>query len=177
MKLPRLFSGSLVCAVGLLMSAAGVQAQDSAPVSVPILTPSTGFYYGYAGWQSLGTVQTKSAEGVALKGPAAGGAGFILNPPVDLTGATQLVVKIKVGASNTAGKLVFKIVEVAEWPIDLSTVSSTEFTVIKLPLAKGGQPIPAEKLKAVKSVQVQGDFTPTHVVDVVFGSITATGNP
>lgn len=164
-----------MCALGLMMSGVVVQAQEVAPVAVPILKAGGGFAYGYAGWQTLGGVQKKSAEGVTLTGPAAGGAGLILNPPADISGATELVVKIKLGATNTATKVVLKFVDVADWPIMLTTVSSTEFTEVKLPLTKGGKPIDPAKLEAVKNVQVQGDFTPTHTVDVTFASITATG--
>lgn len=156
-----------------MMSGVGLQAQDSPTLTVSILKPATGFVYGYEGWKELGTVQKKSTDGVVLTGAAAGGAGIILNPAADLTGAKEIVVKIKTGATNTASKIIFKIVGLREWTIDLTTVSATEFTEVKLPLTTSTGAIPPDKLKDVKNVQVQGDFTPGKTVDVVFAGISA----
>lgn len=153
----------------------GAAARASADVYEPILTTDMGFVYGYEGWKNLGDVQTKNSEGVTIFGPAAGGAGTILNPAANLSQATQFVVQIKKGPANTAAWGILKIVGGKEWKIDLTVLPTDKFATLKLPLGADAQTPAGDKYKAVQNVQFQGDFTPGREVEVTFGSIIATG--
>lgn len=160
-----------------LLAVSPVVAQAPAAVDVyePVLTTDAGFVYGYEGWKQLSGVQSKNSDGVTIKGVSAGGAGIILKPAANLSQATQLVVQIKAGPGNTAKTGILKIVGGKEWTIDLSALSAETFTTLKLSFNADGKTPAGDKYKAVQNVQFQGDFNPTTVVDVTFGSIVATG--
>lgn len=159
----------------LAVSPAVAETPAVVDVYEPVLTTDAGFVYGYEGWKELKSVQSKSSDGVTITGPAAGGAGIILKPAADLSQATQLVVQIKAGPGNTAKSGILKIVGGKEWKIDLSALSAETFATLKLPFNADGKTPAGDKYKAVQNVQFQGDFNPTTVVDVTFGSIVATG--
>ena len=141
---------------------------------------ATPFDYGYEEWKDLGSVQTKTTDGVEIKGSAKGGVGAFFNDPVDLSGSKSLEIKIKRGASNSQDSLMLKLVSAdgksSTWNIPLmKDVSDTTFSVVTFDLSKVRGVKDAVDLEIIRQMQIQGTFDPSTHVDFEIASVAGTG--
>jgi hypothetical protein len=132
------------------------------------------FNYGYESWQDLGKSTEKTDDGIRLFGSAKGGAGLFFHKIIDASEATHLVIRMKKGADHS-GKLIIRLMSAdgksAEWGIEPADISDTEVKEIELPFAKlSNQDVNFEELKGI---QIQGTFSPSEKIDVVFENIAA----
>ncbi len=141
---------------------------------------ATPFDYGYEEWKDLGSVQTKTTDGVEIKGSAKGGAGAFFNDPVDLSGSKSLEVKIKRDGANSQDSLMLKLVSAdgksSTWNISLlKDVSDTTFSVVTFDLSKVRGVKDAVDLEIIRQLQIQGNFDPSTHVDFEIASVAGTG--
>jgi hypothetical protein len=125
-----------------------------------------GLDYGYEGWATLTDIVQKSPTGVVLRGPAKGGAGFVLEKSIQKRAATHLQLTLVVGARNTMTQLKLVIPDPVriELPIELGLYPSDMPREVRLPLPSTA---PAE----FSHLQVQGNFAADERVEVELRNI------
>jgi hypothetical protein len=167
---------SIWIGVFLLCLAQSVHAQSTVTIRDFLATP---FDYGYEGWKDLGSIQSKTANGVEIKGSAKGGVGAFFNDPLDLLGSKQIEIKIKKGAGNTDDNLQLKLISAdgksSSWKISFADISDSKFTTLTYDLGTVRGVKDAVDLETIRQLQIQGTFNPTNQVDFEIASITATG--
>jgi hypothetical protein len=115
------------------------------------------FNYGYEGWKTLANVTQRTAEGLLLTAPAAGGAGIVYGSPADISGATHVRLRYLVNSGHTASSLLLKFMGSPEGSVSIN-VRSDGSSGLQTRLV----PLPERRPQRVTQVQFQGSFNPAE---------------
>jgi hypothetical protein len=128
--------------------------------------------YGFVGWQALDQSGTKTPDGWKINASPDGGLGLVLPSPLDLSGATHLVLHLSKDEGGTSD-IYLKLIcaEGGDRQYSIKSVEvATDPAEIVLPLEKGQG---GGNIRVVTQIQIQGNFNKSQKFAYTLRSVEA----